>query len=362
MPAKRTFIIAEAGVNHNGSVERAIELVRVAARAGADAVKFQTFNSAALAAASAPQAEYQKRAAEHTDESQLEMLRRLEIAADGFKAIARACEEHRIEFMSTAFDLESLALLTTEIGVKRLKSPSGELTNGPYLLALARAGLPILLSTGMGTFDEVEAALDVLAFGMTRESVPANLAEVRGASRAAREILSERVVILHCTSAYPAPVQDVNLAAMATLRARFGLPVGYSDHTLGMSVSTAAVAMGATAIEKHFTLDRSLPGPDHAASLEPGELAALVRMIREVDEASGDGVKRLTESERNTAAVARRGMVAARDIAAGAPIAAADLSLLRPAVGPSPMFYWDVIGRPSPRQYRKGEPIDIPAT
>ena len=356
---QRTFIVAEAGVNHNGSLEMARRLVEVAAEAGADAVKFQTFTAEKVVTAAAPKADYQ-RATTESGESQLEMIRKLELDNEAFRALAEHAAARGIEFMSTPFDIDAVGFLADTIGVKRLKLPSGEITNGPLLLAAARTGKPIILSTGMSTLDDVRAALAILAFGYARpDDVPS-----RAAFEAAREsvegqsALREKVVLLHCTTEYPAPFAEVNLRAMDTMAQTFGLPVGYSDHTLGIEVAVAVVARGAVVVEKHFTLDRGLPGPDHAASLEPDELTAMVREIRNVEAALGSPVKAPTPSEAKNMAIARRSLVAARDIHTGETFDAASLTAKRPGTGVSPMAYWDVVGRVARRDFRRDEMIE----
>jgi N-acetylneuraminate synthase len=354
---KRTLIIAEAGVNHNGSVEAALDLVDIAADSGADVVKFQTFDVHALASAAAPQAAYQRERA--AAGSQLEMLEALQIDRVGHDRIAERCEARGIEFLSTAFDERSLMWLS-DLGIKRVKVPSGELTNGPLLLCFARTGLPLIVSTGMASLADIESALAVIAYGLEEpEGVPTRESLRAAYARAAREgSLRHRVALLHCTSSYPAEPADVNLAAMGTLKRAFGVPVGYSDHTMGTAVSIAAVARGASIIEKHFTTDRSKPGPDHAASLEPEQLADLVAAIRVVDEALGSPVKFPTDDEVETMAVARRSVVAARSIEEGEMLDERSLTTLRPGTGRSPMDIWELVGRTVRRSYAKHDLID----
>lgn len=360
MNAAHTLIIAEAGVNHNGSLDRAIELVDAAAAAGADAVKFQTFRAERLASRRAPKAEYQKRET-GTEQSQLEMLRALELGEEMHRSLIARCAQRGIEFMSTPFDHDSLRLLADTFGLARLKLGSGDLTNAPLLLALAQTGKPLILSTGMATLADVEEALGVLAFGY---AAGPGVAPSRAAFRAAFESdagqggLRQKITLLHCTTEYPTPAADVNLRAMDTLRLAFGLPVGYSDHTEGSAIALAAVARGATVIEKHFTLDRNLPGPDHKASLESAELAAMVADIRRVEAALGDGIKRVAASERANRAVARKSLVAAKAIAAGEPFCPDNIEVKRPDGGLAPILYWDVLGRPAPRAFDEDEPIE----
>ncbi|WP_029008254.1 N-acetylneuraminate synthase [Azospirillum halopraeferens] len=353
-------VIAEAGVNHNGSPARALALVEAAADAGADAVKFQTFRAAKLARRGAPKAGYQTANGAAGDD-QLAMLTALELDAAAHHAVARHCTALGITFLSSPFDEDSLRFLVEDLGVDRLKFGSGELTNGPLLLAAARTGRPMILSTGMATLGEVEDALALLAFGY---AAPAGAGPGRAAfaeawnDPAARGLLADRVTLLHCTTEYPSPPDDANLRAMDTLRTAFGLPVGFSDHTEGTVVAAAAVARGAVMVEKHFTLDRTLPGPDHKASLEPPELAALVSAIRTVERALGDGIKTPRPSERANIPVARKSLVAARPIAAGEILTGDALTAKRPGTGRSPMDLWDALGRPAARDYATDDPLE----
>jgi N-acetylneuraminate synthase len=288
------------------------------------------------------------------------MLRQLELSDRDFERIAQECANLGIEFMSTAFDADSLDLLVNRLKIRRIKCPSGEVTNGPFLLAMARTELPLILSTGMASMDEIGEALGVVAFGYTRSGEPRGeddmLAAVR--SEAARAALTDRVTVLHCTSAYPAPADELNLNAMHSIRDRFGLPVGYSDHSLGAHICMAATAMGAVMLEKHFTLDRSLPGPDHKASLEPDELVALVRQVREVSHALGSSEKRPSTVELDTRVVARRSLMARQPIKRGTAFSETDLVALRPAGGISPMQFWELKKQTAKRDYAAGEPID----
>lgn len=350
------FVIAEAGVNHNGSLDRALELVNAAADAGADAVKFQTFRADELASRVATKAPYQRLAGD-PDEGQLDMLRRLELPAEAFAQLADRCHVRGIAFLSTPFDTRSLETLL-ELGVPRIKVGSGDLTNAPLLRRLGRCGRPVILSTGMATLGEVEAALAIFAAGAL---------ELRGspfdpplafASAEGQAALASRVALLHCTSEYPAPVHDVNLRAMQTLRNAFGLPVGLSDHTEGIAIAIAAVARGARLLEKHFTLDRTDPGPDHAASLEPGELAEMVARLRDVAAALGSGRKIPAETEVGTAAVARKSLVAAAPIKAGTAFSEENLTTKRPGTGVSALRYYEWLGRPALRDYDHDELID----
>lgn len=358
MGDSRIQVIAEAGVNHNGSLETALALVDAAADAGADAVKFQTFNAAALASALAPKAGYQTRTT-GDGESQLDMLRRLELDRAAHHQLAARCRERGIEFLSSPFDLASLSFLVEELRVARLKLGSGELTNGPMLLAAARSGLPLILSTGMGTLAEIEAALGVLALGYTqRDATPSRETVTRALGEPeARACLARNVTLLHCTTEYPAPVADVNLRAMDTIRAAFGLPIGYSDHTDGLVASIAAAARGATVIEKHFTLDRGLPGPDHRASIEPATLAELVAAVRQVEALLGGPWKLPSPSEQANLAVARKSLCALAPIRQGERFTTANLGVKRPGTGVSPMAYWEWLGRSASRDFGADEVI-----
>lgn len=314
------LLIAEAGVNHNGSLELAHKLVEAAQAAGADAVKFQTFRSEQVISPLAVKAAYQA-ATTGAAESQLEMVKKLELPFAAFRELAEDCRARRILFLSTPFDYESADALEAQ-GVPAFKVPSGEITNLPFLEHLAGKGKPLIVSTGMSTLDEVRAAVETLRRAGARE-----------------------LVLLHCVSNYPAQPAGANLRAMLTLRDAFHVPVGFSDHTLGTEVALAAVALGACVIEKHLTLDKSLPGPDHRASLEPEEFAALVRGVRAVEAALGDGVKRPMPEERNVAEVARRSLVAARRLPAGTLLAEADIAILRPGIGLPPALRSQLVGR-----------------
>jgi len=351
-----TYVIAEAGVNHNGSLEMARDLIDAAADAGVDAVKFQTFRVDALVTRSAPKAAYQ-RANTNAEESQHAMLKDLELSWDDHLELVEHCKCRDIQFLSTAFDTESLQMLTEKIGMPRIKIPSGEVTNGPLLLAAARTGRPVILSTGMCTLGEVEQALCVLAYGYTESEVEPSL-EAFGAAYASavgQDALRDLVTVLHCTSEYPTPPADVHLRAMDTLHAAFGLYVGYSDHTQGIVVPIAAVARGAVLVEKHFTLDRALPGPDHRASIEPTELTEMVQAIREVEAALGRSVKAPTTGELETQMVARKSLATAMGIQEGELFSEANLTALRPGVGVSPMEYWRYLGSSASRSYEPGE-------
>ena len=331
-----TLIIAEAGVNHNGRIETAGQLIEIAAEAGADLVKFQTFSADRLVTGSASKADYQLETTS-TRESQHEMIRKLELSREMHEELLAHCRKCRVGFFSTGFDLRSVDLLA-ELGLDRFKIPSGEITNLPYLRHIGRSGRPVILSTGMAKLGEIEAALEVLvASGTPRE----------------------QVTVLHCNTEYPTPMADVNLKAMLAIRDALGVQVGYSDHTLGIEVPIAAVAMGATVIEKHFTLDRNLPGPDHRASLEPDELKAMVQAIRNIELAlSGDGLKRPSPSESKNLEIVRKSLVALVPIKAGEPFTEANLGVKRPGSGISPMRWDDFIGRPANRDYQVDELIE----
>lgn len=331
----RVFIIGEAGVNHNGDAKLALQLVDAAADAGCDAVKFQTFKAEALVTRSARMADYQQ-ANTGVSESQFDMLKRLELPEDLHRTLQQRAAERGILMFSTAFDLASIDFLAT-LDLPVWKIPSGEITNLPYLERIAARRQPVLLSTGMATLGDVDAALQVLlANGCTRE----------------------QVCVLHCNTEYPTPLADVNLRAMARMGEALGTAFGYSDHTEGISVATAAVALGARAIEKHFTLDRNLPGPDHVASLEPPALAAMVRAIRDVEQALGDGIKKPTPSEAKNRDIARKSIVAATAIRAGERLGEHNLAVKRPGSGVSPMRWHEMLGRIATRDYAPDDAIE----
>jgi N,N'-diacetyllegionaminate synthase len=331
-----TLIIAEAGVNHNGDIDLARNLIDVAAEAGADWVKFQTFTADKLATIHAKKADYQSQITD-AGESQHAMIQKLELTRDMHEVLIEHCESRGIQFFSTGFDLDSIDLLV-ELGLESFKIPSGEITNLPYLHHVGQYGKPVILSTGMSSMDEIEAALDVL--------------EKAGTPR-------ERITVLHCNTEYPTPMTDVNLRAMLTIRDTLGVQVGYSDHTLGIEVATAAVALGAIVIEKHFTLDRSLPGPDHQASLEPEELKAMVIAIRNIEKAMGDGIKCPSSSESKNKPIARKSLVAACDIRMGEIFTENNLAVKRPGTGLSPMLWDEVLGRKALRDFASDELIEL---
>jgi N-acetylneuraminate synthase len=353
-----TYIIAEAGVNHNGSLEMAKRLIDAAAAAGADAVKFQTFQADKVASRRAPKANYQKKAAGEM-ETQFEMLKRLELDEQAHRLLIAHCRKRKIQFLSTPFDLQSIGLLARVFDLPCLKIASGEITNGPYLLKIAQTGKPVILSTGMSTLGEIEEALGVLAFGYAGgEGKPSRKGfRMAFASDQGQAALREKVRLLHCTTEYPAPFEEVNLNALATLRGAFGLPVGLSDHTAGIAVAIAAVALGAAIIEKHFTLDRCLPGPDHAASLEPPALREMVLAIRQVEAAMGSSGKRPVRSELGNREAVRKSLVAASPLPQGELFSAENLAAKRPGTGISPLCYWDLLGRRADRDYEADEMI-----
>lgn len=354
----KTYVIAEAGVNHNGSLKLAIDLVDHAHKADADAIKFQSFTADALVTKTAEKARYQKK--NSSNESQYEMLKRLELTDNMHFAIAEHCKKLGIDFISTPFDSASLRLLTGESIVKCLKVGSGEITNAPFLLEIAQAGLPVMLSTGMSRLGEIEEALGILAFGFIGERgrLPGRESFLKAyASRQGQKTLKDNVSLLHCTSEYPTPFENVNLRAIETLQKAFELPVGLSDHTRGISTSIAAVALGATIIEKHFTVDRDLPGPDHAASLTPDELKLLVRSIREVELSMGLCLKTPTDGEWETLSIVRKSVVASREIRTGDVFTSANLTTKRPANGIPPIYLWDLLGKQASRDYKCDEAI-----
>ncbi len=328
------FVIAEAGVNHNGDLDLARRLVDAAATAGVDAVKFQAFRAEGVAAPTAPKARYQFETA-GGEESQLDMLRRLELEPQAYAELKRRSEGCGVVFLASAFDAASVDLLD-DLDVAAYKIGSGELTNRPLLEEIGRRGRPVILSTGLADLAEVEDAIAVL-----------------------RAAGADDLVVLHCVTEYPAPVEHANLRAIATMAEQLGLPVGYSDHTQGDEAALAAVALGACVLEKHFTLDRSLPGPDHRASLEPDELAALVRSVRRVEAALGDGLKRPTAEERRNASAVRRSLAAAADLPAGVVLTRGMLTALRPGTGISPARIDEVVGRRLRRDVAHNELLDL---
>jgi N-acetylneuraminate synthase len=353
------LIIAEAGVNHNGDEALAFQLVEAAHQAGADIVKFQTFKAKNLVTEQAKQADYQV-ANTQKQESQLAMLSRLELSYATHHQLVKHCQSLGIEFLSTAFDSESLEFLVNNLALKRLKLPSGELTNAPLVLEHARTGCDLIVSTGMATLAEIELALGVIAFGYTAQSdaKPSLMAFQQAyASSEGQKALKRKVTILHCTTEYPAPMAEINLKAMDTLGRAFDLPAGYSDHSEGITIPIAAVARGAVLIEKHFTLDKNMQGPDHKASLEPDELAAMVKAIRQVEVALGSAVKSPTVSEVKNKTVARKSLVASQAIRAGETFRAENLTIKRPGSGMSPYQYWEMLECCASQDYQAGDLI-----
>lgn len=334
----KTIIIAEAGVNHNGSLELAKQLVKKAHEAGVDYVKFQTFKSEKVVSKNAKKADYQIKNTGKKEESQLEMVKKLELSYADHQVLIDYCNELGIKFFSTAFDFDSIEYLHS-IHLGLWKIPSGEVTNYPFLKRIAQYNEKTILSTGMCDMDDVQAAVNALyKNGLSKENL----------------------ILLHCNTEYPTPFEDVNLKAMDALRKEFGVEVGYSDHTKGIEVPIAAVALGATVIEKHFTLDRTLPGPDHKASLEPDELKSMVSAIRNIEQAvGGDGTKHVSESERKNIAIARKSIVAARDIKAGEVFSEENLTVKRPGSGISPMRWEEVLGMKAKRDFNEDELIEL---
>lgn len=327
------YIIAEAGVNHNGSIDLACKLVDEAKKAGVDCIKFQTFKAEKLVSHSAKKAEYQKKTT--GDSSQQDMLKQLELSFEEFTHLKDYCDKVGIAFLSTPFDFDSLAFLDT-IDMPFWKIPSGEVTNYPYLVALAKTGKPIVMSTGMCTLEEIGQALAVL-----------------------RKNGAGQIKLLHCNTEYPTPFEDVNLTAMENIRRTFSLEVGYSDHTKGIEIPVAAAALGATVIEKHFTLDKNMEGPDHKASLEPDELTEMVRAIRNIEKALGDGAKRPSKSEEKNKPIARKSIVAQRPIAKGEMLTVDNLTVKRPGEGISPMQWESVLGTKAIRDFAPDELIEV---
>lgn len=328
------YIIAEAGVNHNGNIEIAKEMVDSAKAAGADCIKFQTFVSKNIVSKNAKKAEYQQQSTA-ANESQLEMLKKLELSFEEFIELNNYCRIKDIEFLSTGFDFDSIDFLSS-LNMKRWKIPSGEITNLPYLIKIAKLNKPIILSTGMSTMEEIKDALDILVkYG------------------------AGEITVLHCTTEYPTPYGDVNLSAMNIIKQKFNVPVGYSDHTKGIHISIAAVARGATVIEKHFTLNRKMEGPDHKASLEPTELKEMVNAIRNIEVAIGDGNKIPASSEVKNIVIARKSIVANRCIKKGEVFTEENITVKRPGNGISPMKWFEVIGNVAKRDFEEDELIDL---
>lgn len=353
-----TFIIAEAGVNHNGSLKLALKLVKAAANAGADAVKFQTFIAKELVTASASKADYQKKS-DGVKDSQLQMLQRLELTPEMHERLIRECRRFNIEFMTTAFEMESLKYIR-RLGLQRYKIPSGEITNAPFLMEYARLKKPLILSTGMSDLKEIQEAIGVIAFGVLNKKNPSREKFLKlGMDRSVLQNMKNCLTILHCTTEYPAPDADLNLKALDTLSQTFGLPVGYSDHSVGITAAVAAVARGAVVIEKHLTLNRSMPGPDHAASIVPDEFMAMVDQIRRVEKMLGQSEKRAVQSEVKNKVIARKVLVASRDLKKGTVLKSQDISIKRAGKGISPMDFWNMVGSRVKRDMKKDESLDL---
>ena len=328
------LIIAEAGVNHNGSLTNAKKLIDCAVKAGADVVKFQTFIAESIISKTADKADYQKKAT-GSDETQFEMVRKLELSYDAFSELSRYCKEKGIVFLSTPFEPKSIDFLHM-LGMPFWKVPSGEITNLPYLIKIAETGMDVVMSTGMADLGEIRQAMSIL-----------------------HENGAGEITLLHCNTEYPTPMADVNLLAMQTLKKEFGVTVGYSDHTLGIEVPIAAAALGASIIEKHFTLDKAMQGPDHKASLEPDELKTMVKAIRNIEAALGDGIKTPTDSEKKNIGIARKSIIAKCNIKKGEMLTQDNLTVKRPGTGISPMCWFDVIGRLAVRDFEEDELIEI---
>ena len=336
MIENKTFIIAEAGVNHNGNIEIAKKMIEVAKECGADAIKFQTFKAEKVISRYAPKAEYQKQTTGETD-SQLEMVKKLELSFDDFIVLKEYCDKLNIMFLSTPFDFESIDFLN-DLGLEIFKIPSGEITNLPYLEKIGKLGKKVILSTGMADLGEIEDALDILISCGTKK---------------------ENITVLHCNTEYPTPYEDVNLLAMLTIKEAFKVKVGYSDHTLGIEVPIAAVALGASVIEKHFTLDKNMEGPDHKASLEPHELKAMIDAIRNIEKSLGNGIKKPSKSELKNKYIARKSIVAKKEIKKGEIFTEDNITVKRPGNGISPMRWYEVLGKVASRDYKEDEIIEI---
>jgi len=356
--SRKIFVIAEAGVNHNGDLDIALQLVDVASKSGVDAIKFQTFDTSELVTASAPKAAYQS-ANLRSDLSQFDMLKNLELSKNSHRELKRYSEEKGLVFMSTAFDIPSLKFLVHDLGISCLKIPSGEVTNGPLLFEYGKTDRELIMSTGMASIEEIRWALGVVAHAsMEPDENPSNPKFLDSFySERGQELLSRRVTLLHCTSEYPAPVEQLNLLAIETLRKTFGLRVGYSDHSEGIYAAVAAVALGSVVIEKHFTLDKELEGPDHRASLSPEELYQMVKEIRKIEVGLGDGIKKPTTSELITQRAVRKSLYARKPIRAGELFTEYNLTTKRPQSGISPMEYWRILGTVSRISYEKDEQI-----
>lgn len=355
----RTFIIAEAGVNHNGSLDLAFQLVDAAVNAGADAVKFQTYKTENLVTKTAVQAQYQQENMGITL-SQFDMLKNLEFSYNDFKQLKHYCDQKGTMFLSTPFDLESVDFLIQELELSLIKIPSGEITNSPYLYQIAKQGTEVILSTGMATVSEIHTALSFLAYGYNNQDTNTiSLDKVNDyyTTLEAKDVLQKKVSILHCTTEYPTPVEDVNLHAIDYLKEELKLTTGLSDHSEGILVPVAAVVKGARIIEKHFTLDKEMSGPDHKASLNPRELKDMVESIRLIEKSLGKKNKKPVEIELKNKKVARKSLVAARPIKKGEIFTVNNLTVKRPGTGVEPVYYWDYLGKESTKEYKEDEVI-----
>lgn len=348
----KTYIIAEAGVNHNGSLDLALKLVEEAAKAGADAVKFQTFITNKNISKMAKKAEYQKKTTGE-EETQYDMVKKLELSFDDFKLISEHCKKHDITFLSTGFDLESMNFLVNELEIPYVKIPSGDINNAPLILKAAQSRKKILLSTGMSTLEDIHNALAIIYYGfMYPGEVPINFDQIKSIYLEENtDILKENVTILQCTTEYPTPIEDLNLNVLNTLQDEFGTRIGLSDHSEGTLACSLAVALGATVIEKHFTLDKQMEGPDHKASLEPSELMTLINEIRFTEKALGNKSKIISRSEEKNIAIARKSLIANQTIQIGEKFTEENLIIKRPGNGISPLLYWDYLGEKSQRSY-----------
>lgn len=352
-----TFIIAEAGVNHNGSLDIAIQLVDAAVEAGADAVKFQTFKTENLVTKSARQAKYQEINIGKAS-SQFEMLKNLELSFDDFKKLKEYCIKKGIMFLSTPFDLESVDFLIKELHLSLIKIPSGEITNAPYLYKIASNGVDVIISTGMSTIEEIHHSLAFLAYGYANK-IDLSFEKVKDfyQTEEAKELLKKKIRILHCTTEYPSPFEEINLNVIDQIKKEFHLDVGLSDHSEGILVPIAAIAKGVSIIEKHFTLDKTMQGPDHRASLNPAELKEMVRSIRIIEKTLGEKNKGPTQSEIKNKSVARKSLVAARVIKKGEEFSLENLTIKRPGTGVEPFYYWDYLGKAAKKDYLEDEII-----
>ena len=355
------FVIAEAGVNHNGNYDLAFELVDVAVSAGADAIKFQTFLSEEVVTMKAKKAIYQK-STTSSSETQFDMIKKLELPYEWHFDLLEYCQKKEIKFLSTAFDKKSLDFLVDSLKIDVLKIPSGEITNAPFLLECAKKGCDLIISTGMADMSEIKKALGIIAFGLLDSSSSTKQYSVLDFQRAynssaGKNILQKKVTLLHCTTEYPAPIEDLNLKAMLSMYEEFGVDIGYSDHSKGITVPIVATALGATIIEKHFTINRSLPGPDHKASLEPKELEDMIKKIRLVEKMMGNGLKKSMPSEIKNKNIARRSLVAAKKIIKGEVFTSDNLTVKRPGTGISPMLYWEYLGNKSNNNYQADDLI-----